>query len=226
MTPALLKGPMQRGTLLQKTAWTRGRAQSGGLFVSGFGLALCWSNYLKQPAKDSTPGQPERLVESGSVTNPPWLGPEGLAKYSWPRDHATWTECAVVEEVTLDGGTVRCRLTRPVKGWVNLTDLVPLAGDDEEVDEEAELRYVEDFPEEFAGSDDDAAPAPAPVDGGDDAPALPGGGDDDSSEESSDDEVMDFSGVSTATLRDMCEARGLFRGGTRRFLLQRLERNP
>ena len=130
MTPALLKGPMQRGTLLQKTAWTRGRAQSGGLFVSGFGLALCWSNYLKQPAKDSTPGQPERLVESGSVTNPPWLGPEGLAKYSWPRDHATWTECAVVEEVTLDGGTVRCRLTRPVKGWVNLTDLVPLEGDD------------------------------------------------------------------------------------------------
>ena len=69
-------------------------------------------------------------------------------------------------------GTARCRLTRPVKGWVNLTDLVPLAGDDEEVDEEAELRYVEDFPEEFAGSDDDAAPAPALVDGGDDARSL------------------------------------------------------
>ena len=105
--------------------------------------------------------------------------------------------------------------------------VVPLPGQSiDEALEEAELRYVEDFPEEFAGSDDDAAPAPAPVDGGDDAPALPGGGDDDSSEESSDDEVMDFSGVSTATLRDMCEARGLFRGGTRRFLLQRLERNP
>jgi len=39
------------------------------------------------------------------------------------------TECAVVEEVTWNG-TARCRLTRPVKGWVNLTDLVPLAGAD------------------------------------------------------------------------------------------------
>ena len=89
MTPVLPKRPVQRKPLLQKTAWTRGRARGAGRFVSGFGLALCWSNYLKQPAKDSTPGQPERLVESGSVTNPPWLGPEGLAKYSWPRDHAT-----------------------------------------------------------------------------------------------------------------------------------------
>ena len=46
MTPALLKGPMQRGTLLQKTAWTRGRAQSGGLFVSGFGS--CWTVIKKR----------------------------------------------------------------------------------------------------------------------------------------------------------------------------------
>ena len=30
----------------------------------------------------------------------------------------------------MDGGTTRCRLAHPVKGWVNLTDLVPLAGAD------------------------------------------------------------------------------------------------
>ena len=44
---------------------------------------------------------------------------------------------------------------------------MPLPGQSiDEALEEAELRYVEDFPEEFVGSDDDAAPAPAPVDGG------------------------------------------------------------
>ena len=48
MTPALLKGPMQRGTLLQKTAWTRGRAQSGGLFVSGFGSCCDWAVIKKR----------------------------------------------------------------------------------------------------------------------------------------------------------------------------------
>ena len=38
--------------------------------------------------------------------------------------------------------------------------VVPLPGQSiDEALEEAELRYVEDFPEEFAGSDDDAAPA-------------------------------------------------------------------
>ena len=39
------------------------------------------------------------------------------------------TKCAVVDEVTLDCGTARCRLTRPVEGWVNRADLVPLEGD-------------------------------------------------------------------------------------------------
>ena len=52
-----------------------------------------------------------------------------------------------------------------IEGWVNLTDLVPLEGDDD-------------------------APALPRA-----RPAATGGGDDDSSEESSDDEVMDFSGA-------------------------------
>merc|ERR1711938_171672 len=43
--------------------------------------------------------------------------------------------------------------------------VVPLPGQSiDEALEEAELRYVEDFPEEFVDDDDDAAPAPAPVD--------------------------------------------------------------
>ena len=35
MTPALLKGPMQRSALLWKAARTRGRARGDGHFVSG-----------------------------------------------------------------------------------------------------------------------------------------------------------------------------------------------
>ena len=67
--------------------------------------------------------------------------------------------------MTLDCGTTQCKITRPYEGWVNLTDLVPLEGDDD-------------------------APALPRA-----RPAATGGGDDDSSEESSDDEVMDFSGA-------------------------------
>ena len=39
------------------------------------------------------------------------------------------TECVVVEERESDG-TTRCKIVLPYEGWVNLTDLVPLEGDD------------------------------------------------------------------------------------------------
>ena len=38
------------------------------------------------------------------------------------------TKCLVVEKRESDG-TMRCMITRPFEGWVNLTDLVPFEGD-------------------------------------------------------------------------------------------------